>query len=106
MILAIIVFIIPLIGYAIFYYLIIKSARKDVLAWREQVRKETLIPLNAAIEDLQHSRERLEKFVSEQEGIEPIIEPLPSLQPVPSYNFTQYSPKKPRYPIKTALAPV
>lgn len=65
MILPIIIFITPLIGYAIFFYLIIKNARRSAKRWREEIRKEidkvseeTLPGLKSAIDELKAARER------------------------------------------------
>lgn len=101
MIFALIFFILPLLGYGIFYYLIIKSARRDVLLWREQVRKEITSPLQEAIADLQRSKETFERLVATtQEESKPVAEPFLSPQLIPSYNFAEYSPKKPKYPVE------
>jgi hypothetical protein len=63
MILAILIFIAPLIGYAIFFYLIKKNVQKNITSWRSEIRNETLVPLKASIEELTLSRERLEKVI-------------------------------------------
>ncbi|MBS4015572.1 MAG: hypothetical protein KGZ86_03955 [Candidatus Latescibacteria bacterium] len=82
MILAIVVFVAPLLGYAIFYFLIINRVRHDTLAWRERIRRDTVNPLNTAIEDLKHAREKLQELIPKQhvDKIEHIEHRIPVLQ--------------------------
>lgn len=93
MILAIIVFISPLIGFAVFFYLIIKNARKSAEKWRAEIREDISL-LRESIQQLKTIRERLEMRVER-------VEILPSslgAECIPYISLANYPKRKGRYP--------